>query len=134
MRSGSRTRSWDAECVTFLKIPIHRISPADNPVVGISSTGFVCAPNVLESWTMQRGINVLALVRGEERYVFLYDDESADQLLRTLGEYAADPELTFSWYDAAVMSQRIARLRDQGAESSEPKPHTTRPRFKEPMT
>ncbi len=77
---------------------------------------------------MQRGINVLALVRGEERYVFLYDDESADQLLRTLGDYAADPELSFTWYDAAVMSQRIARLRDQ---SSTPKSPAPRPRFKE---
>jgi hypothetical protein len=79
---------------------------------------------------MQRGINVLALVRGEERYVFLYDDDSADQLLRTLGDYAADPELSFTWYDAAVMSQRIARLRDGSAATVTPAP---RPRFKEPM-
>jgi hypothetical protein len=83
---------------------------------------------------MQRGINVLALVRGEERYVFLYDDSSAEQLLRTLGQYAADPELSFSWYDAAVMSQRIAQMRKDGSLSDEvalPAPHT-RPRFKEP--
>lgn len=83
---------------------------------------------------MQRGINVLALVRGEERYVFLYDDSSAEQLLRTLGQYAADPELSFSWYDAAVMSQRIAQMRKEGATADEvaiPAPHT-RPRFKEP--
>jgi len=80
---------------------------------------------------MQRGINVLALVRGEERYVFLYDDDSADQLLRTLGQYAADPELSFSWYDAAVMSQRIARLREQSP-SVESSQQMTRPRFKEP--
>jgi hypothetical protein len=79
---------------------------------------------------MQRGINVLALVRGEERYVFLYDDHSADQLLRTLGEYASDPELSFSWYDAAVMSQRISQLRQHSPQVDVPQPHT-RPRFKE---
>lgn len=79
---------------------------------------------------MQRGINVLALVRGEERYVFLYDDDSADQLLRTLGDYAADPELSFSWYDAAVMSQRIARLRSQSASAESP---STPVRFKQHM-
>lgn len=79
---------------------------------------------------MQRGINVLALVRGEERYVFLYDDDSADQLLRTLGDYAADPELSFSWYDAAVMSQRIARLRSQ---STSTEPSATPARFKQHM-
>jgi hypothetical protein len=74
---------------------------------------------------MQRGINVLALIKGEERYVFLYDDDGADQLLQTLGQYAADPELSFSWYDAAVMSQRIAKLRSD--QSSEPRPQ---PRFR----
>jgi len=71
---------------------------------------------------MQRGINVLALIKGEERYVFLYDDDSADRLLHTLGEYAADPELSFSWYDAAVMSQRIAKMRADA--QSTPKPHS----------
>jgi hypothetical protein len=52
-------------------------------------------------------INVLALVKGEERYIFLYDDEHKSEALRTLGKFASNPELTFSWYDAAVLSQRI---------------------------
>jgi hypothetical protein len=60
----------------------------------------------------QQGINVLALLKGDQRYVFLYDDRSADQLLQTFGRYAADPELNFSWYDAAVLSQRVRRLRE----------------------
>lgn len=64
----------------------------------------------------QQGINVLALLKGGERYVFLYDDKSADQLLQTLGKYAADPELNFTWYDAAVLSQRIRKLRDAVAD------------------
>jgi hypothetical protein len=79
---------------------------------------------------MQRGVNVLALIKGDERYVFLYDDESADQLLRTMGQYAADPELSFTWYDAAVMSQRISQLRQNSPQADVPQPHT-RPRFKE---
>lgn len=64
----------------------------------------------------QQGINVLALLKNGERYVFLYDDRSSDQLLQTLGRYAADPELNFSWYDAAVLSQRIRSLQNSGAE------------------
>ena len=64
----------------------------------------------------QQRINVLALLKGGERYVFLYDDRSADQLLQTLGQYAADPELNFSWYDAAVLSQRIRKLRKTSIE------------------
>ena len=52
-------------------------------------------------------INVVALVRGEEQYVFLYDDANKAELLRTLGRCASNPELSFTWYDAAVLSQRI---------------------------
>lgn len=52
-------------------------------------------------------INVLALVKGTERYVFLYDDASRAEALRVLGRYASNPELSFSWYDAAVLSQKI---------------------------
>lgn len=60
---------------------------------------------------MTREINVLALVKNSERYVFLYDDESPDALLRTLGRYASDEELSFTWYDAAVLSQKIRQQR-----------------------
>ena len=52
---------------------------------------------------MSQDINVLALVKGAERYVFLYDDASRAETLRTLGRYASNPELSFTWYDAAVL-------------------------------
>lgn len=68
----------------------------------------------------RQGINVLALLKDGERYVFLYDDRSADQLLQTLGRYADDPELNFSWYDAAVLSQRIRTLREANVEEDSP--------------
>jgi hypothetical protein len=58
-------------------------------------------------------MNVLALVKGSERYVFLYDDESLRPLLQTLGRYAADPDLSFTWYDAAILSQKVRRIRDE---------------------
>lgn len=56
---------------------------------------------------MPRDINVLALVKGEERYIFLFDDSKRSETLRALGRYASNPELSFSWYDAAVLSQKI---------------------------
>ena len=59
---------------------------------------------------MEKEINVLAMVKGEERYVFLYDDANRVETLRTLGRYAADPQLSFTWYDAAVMSKKIREL------------------------
>lgn len=64
---------------------------------------------------MDDGVNVLALVKNGERFVFLYDDESASTLLQTFGKYAADPELEFSWYDAAVMSQRVRAIQRERA-------------------
>ena len=54
-----------------------------------------------------RDINVMALVKGGERYVFLYDDESRAEALRTLGRFASDPELSFSWHDAAVLGEKV---------------------------
>lgn len=77
---------------------------------------------------MSQDINVLALVKGQERYVFLYDDSSRAETLRTLGRFASNPELSFTWYDAAVLSQKI---RQEVAAST---PHSkSRPRFKLPL-
>ena len=70
-------------------------------------------------------INVLALVKGAERYVFLYDDSSHAETLRVLGRYASNPELSFTWYDAAVLSQRIR----QETKAKKPAPA---PRFNMP--
>lgn len=58
---------------------------------------------------MSKDINVIALVKGQERYIFLYDDQSRSEALRTLGRYASNSELSFSWYDAAVLSQKIRK-------------------------
>ena len=58
-------------------------------------------------------INVLALVKGGERYVFLYDDASRAETLRALGRYASNPELSFTWYDAAVLSQKVRRVTEE---------------------
>ncbi len=55
-------------------------------------------------------INVLAMIKGEERYVFLYNDANRIELLRTLGRYAADPQLSFTWYDAAVISKKVREI------------------------
>jgi len=56
---------------------------------------------------VSQDINVLALVKGTERYVFLYDDANRAETLRMLGRFASNPDLSFTWYDAAVLSQKI---------------------------
>lgn len=62
-----------------------------------------------------RDINVIALVKGGERYVFLYDDDSREETLRALGRFAADPELSFSWYDASVLGDKVRRSPVRGS-------------------
>ena len=52
-------------------------------------------------------IHVLVFVKGEERYVFLFDEDNRAEVLRTFGRFASDPGLKFSWYDAALLSQRV---------------------------
>lgn len=56
---------------------------------------------------MDQEINVLALVKGNERFIFLFDDQNRDETLRQLARFAADPELDFTWYDAAMLSRKI---------------------------
>lgn len=55
---------------------------------------------------MRREYNVLALVKGSERYVYLYDDESCDQLINAFRDQAADPGLSLNWFDAAVLTEK----------------------------
>jgi len=57
--------------------------------------------------TVAKDIKVIALIKGIEQYVFLYDENNRAETLRTLGRYASNPELSFTWYDAAVLSQKI---------------------------
>lgn len=74
---------------------------------------------------MSQDINVLALVKGEERYVFLYSDSNRTETLRLLGRYASNPDLSFTWYDAAVLSQKIRENQQEEADSRFTLPQAT---------
>ena len=56
---------------------------------------------------MSGDINILALANGNERYIFLYGDHQTGEVLRSLGRMASNPDLSFSWYDAAVLSKKV---------------------------
>ena len=56
---------------------------------------------------MTRELNVLALFKGEERYIFVYDEESSEALIDDIRNKAADPTITINWFDAAVLTERI---------------------------
>jgi hypothetical protein len=55
---------------------------------------------------MQRELNVLALHKGTEHYLFLYDDDSLPALVDSFRRYASDTALSFNWFDAAVMTDK----------------------------
>lgn len=73
---------------------------------------------------VSQDINVVALVKGEERYIFLFNDQKKSETLRTLGRMASDAKLSFSWYDAAVLSQKVRNI-----EKTQSAPEATNRRF-----
>ena len=52
-------------------------------------------------------VNVAAVVKGVERYVFFFRDADQAAALEVMGRFASNPELSFTWFDAAVMSRKI---------------------------
>jgi hypothetical protein len=53
-----------------------------------------------------REFNILALIKGGERYVFVYDDASRQPLIDTIRNQAADPRLSLTWFDAAILTEK----------------------------
>ena len=68
---------------------------------------------------MRRAFNVLALIKGSEHYVFVYDDDSRQSLIDAFRDQAANPNLSFTWFDAAVLTDK-AREQARGAAPCEP--------------
>lgn len=55
---------------------------------------------------MAHDLNVLALFKGRERFIYVYDDESLTDLLDHLRDTAADPGTVVNWFDASVLTDR----------------------------
>ena len=66
-------------------------------------------------------MNILALVKESERYVFLYDDtlESAEAILKVLNQYAEDEELSFTSFDAEILGQKARKMREDAKSDEE---------------
>ena len=76
-----------------------------------------------ETKPVAEDINVLALIKGKERYVFLYNDSHRSDTLRVLGRFASNSELSFSWYDAAVLSQKIRKQQEESRQQASSRFH-----------
>ena len=66
---------------------------------------------------MRRELNVLALIKGQERYVFVYDDNARRELIDVFRQFATNPELSFNWFDAAVLTDKARQQAMQSAPS-----------------
>lgn len=75
-------------------------------------------PHEQQAWRtdrFQESPIVVAFSKGNEKYVFMFTKATASKTLRSVGRFATNPELPFSWHDAAVVSQEIRKKLKQGA-------------------
>lgn len=68
-------------------------------------------------------LNVLALVKGSERYIYVYDEAGRADLIDSFRNDAADPHLSLSWLDVSVLS---AKAREQGKAAADEPPAESR--------
>ena len=52
-------------------------------------------------------MTVIVYTKGREKYAFLFREGQGDKIVRSIARMAADPELSLTWADAAVLAQRI---------------------------
>lgn len=57
---------------------------------------------------MTHEVNVLVMVKGREKYIYVYDEVSLPELFEAFGRHAADPQMNLSWFDAGVLRRRSA--------------------------
>lgn len=72
---------------------------------------------------VRRDLNVLALLKGCERYVYIYDEASRPNLVNLFRDDAADPRLSLSWLDVAALT---AKAREQARASADEPPAESR--------
>lgn len=79
-----------------------------------------CVGHATEGDVLLRELNVLALLKGTEHYVFVYDDSSRPLLIDTFRDQAADPQLSLNWFDAAVLTDRAREQAQQSRQTLPP--------------
>jgi hypothetical protein len=55
---------------------------------------------------MSSEVSVLTLVKGADRFVYVYDDDSQEELIDAIRNHAADPALALTWFDANILTRR----------------------------
>jgi len=69
-------------------------------------------------YAMHHELCVLALIKGKERFIYLYEDFSQEHLLKAIREHAASPAVSLSWFDAEILTQRARQQAKEAAADS----------------
>ena len=73
----------------------------------MSSSGFVF--KIKPSVEMKNTKRQLILNKGNEKFIFRYENGSENKLLDALIEQAKDKRVDFDWFDAAVLSFKLTQ-------------------------
>jgi hypothetical protein len=60
-------------------------------------------------------------MKGHDRFIFVYDDDSRDDIIRSFRDQAADADLSLTWFDAVVLTRKA---REQATPTAEPNEST----------
>lgn len=83
-----------------------------NPLAAVIEKTYGPLPKVDLAPLVRADVHVMAIVKHatRERFVILFDDDHKIETLRTLAHWATEPTLSFTWVDAAVLSQKVRSL------------------------
>jgi hypothetical protein len=73
---------------------------------------------------MAQEFNVLALFKGEERYIYVYEDGGRDVLIDCFRDQAANPDMNLSWFDAAVLADKAKQQVEANKNACEDRPRS----------
>jgi len=71
---------------------------------------------------LPREMNIVAMAKAGERYVFVFDDNSYEAVLEVLERYARDERLSLTEADAALIRERIHQLAARAVPGSQLEP------------
>lgn len=54
-------------------------------------------------------LNIVTLVKGDHRFLFIFDDENKERIRPEVAKFAADPKVPFSWFDAAMVISEMRK-------------------------
>ena len=55
-------------------------------------------------------VNIVSCVVKSDHYIFIFDWQNRANTLRTLGRYASNKDLNFTWKSAAAIAEKIREM------------------------